>query len=88
MTLRTDNSALSWLKTYSLNEGIIGRWCISLDQYDMHIQHRTRTKHENAKGFFERTNHYILRTTEIAPHGQQENRMPIFTGAIQFITVA
>ena len=40
--LRVDNQALSWLKTYSVNMAMIGRWILS------EVVHRPRTKHKNA----------------------------------------
>ena len=46
--LRVDNRALSWLKTYSIDQSYIGRWIIRLDGYNMIIEHRTRDKHQNA----------------------------------------
>ena len=33
LTLRTDNSALSWLKRYSMTRGMAARWIQRLDQY-------------------------------------------------------
>ena len=58
--LRVDNRALSWLKTYSMDQSFIGRWIVRLDGYNMIIEHRTRGKHQNAdslskkKEFYER----------------------------------
>ena len=46
--LRVDNRALSWLKTYSMDQSYIGRWIVRLDGYNMIIEHRTRDKHQNA----------------------------------------
>ena len=46
--LRVDNRALSWLKTYSMNQSYIGRWIVRLDGYGIIIEHRTREKHQNA----------------------------------------
>ena len=31
-TLRVDNQALSWLKTYSMDQAIIGRWIMALEK--------------------------------------------------------
>ena len=36
--LRVDNRALSWLKTYSMDQSCIGRWIVRLDGYDMKIR--------------------------------------------------
>ncbi|MEO1519094.1 MAG: ribonuclease H family protein, partial [Bacteroidota bacterium] len=57
-TLRVDNQALSWLKTYSMTSGLVGRWLMILDQFDMVIEHRPRHKHMNADGLSKMTNHY------------------------------
>ena len=35
--LRVDNRALSWLKTYSMDQSYIGRWIVRLDGYNMII---------------------------------------------------
>ena len=42
--LRVDNRALSWLKTYSMNQSYIGRWIVHLDGYNMIIEHKTSIK--------------------------------------------
>ena len=47
--LRVDNRAVSWLKTYSMNQSYIGRWLVRLDGYNLIIEHRTRDKHQNAQ---------------------------------------
>ena len=40
--LRVDNRALSWLKTYSMDQSYIGRWIVRLDGYHMIIEHKLR----------------------------------------------
>ena len=60
-TLRVDNQALSWLKTYSMDQAMIGRWIARLDQYHFKTIHRPRTQHRNADGFSKRTNDYVHR---------------------------
>ena len=60
-TLRVDNQALSWLKTYSMDLAMIGRWISRLDQYDFEVEHRARTKHFNADGLSKRSNSYKKR---------------------------
>ena len=35
--LRVDNRALSWLKTYPMDQSYIGRWIVRLDGYHMTI---------------------------------------------------
>ena len=47
--IRVDNRALSWLKTYSMDQSYIARWIVRLDGYDMIIEQRTKNKHQNAK---------------------------------------
>ena len=50
--LRVDNRALSWLKTYSMDQSYIGR-------YDnMIIEHRMRDKHQNADSLSKKTEFY------------------------------
>ena len=46
--LRVDNRALSWLKTYSMDQSYFGRWIVRLDDYHLIIEHRMRDKQQNA----------------------------------------
>ena len=54
--VRTDNSALSWLKNQKDPKGILMRWLRILSTYDFDIQHRAGTKHGNADSL-SRTSH-------------------------------
>ena len=56
--LRVDNRALSWLKTYSMDQSYIGRWIVRLDVYHMIIEHRMRDKHQNADSLSKKTEFY------------------------------
>ena len=56
--LLVDNKALSWLKTYSMDQSYIGRWIVRLDGYNMIIEHRTRDKHQNADSLSMKTEFY------------------------------
>ena len=56
--LRVDNRALSWLKTYSMDQSFIGRWIVRLDGHNMIIEHRTRDKHQNADSLSKKTEFY------------------------------
>ena len=56
--LRVDNRALSWLKTYSIDQSYIGRWIVRLDGYHMIIEHRMRDKHQNADSLSKKTEFY------------------------------
>ena len=56
--LRVDNRALSWLKTYSMDQSYIGRWIVRLDGYNMIIEHSTRVKHQNADSLSKKTEFY------------------------------
>ena len=47
-TVRTDHSALQWLKTLKDPEGQLARWLGRLGQYDYKVQHRPGVKHTNA----------------------------------------
>ena len=60
-TLREDNQALSWLKSYSMDQAMIGRRISRLDQYHFKTIHRPRTRHRNVDGLSKRTNDYIHR---------------------------
>jgi len=70
--LRVDNQALSWLKTYSMDTGIVGRWITRLDQNTMKIQHRDRNIHQNADGLSKKTEFYKVR--EARPEEQPKVR--------------
>ena len=56
--LRVDNRALSWLKTYSMEQSYIWRCIVRLDGYNMIIEHRTRDKHQNADSLSKKTEFY------------------------------
>ena len=56
--LRVDNRALSWLKTYLMDQSYIGRWIVRLDGYHMMIEHRMRDKHQNADSLSKKTEFY------------------------------
>ena len=56
--LRVDYGALSWLKTYSIDQSYIRRWIVRLDEYNMIIERRTRYKHQNANSLSQKTEFY------------------------------
>ena len=56
--LRVDNRALSWLKTYSMDQSYIGRWIVRLDGYHMIIDHKLREKHQKADSLSKKTEFY------------------------------
>ena len=64
-TLRVDNQALSWLKTYSTDQALIVRWITALEKYHFHVEYRPRTQHRNADGPSKRTNDYRWRDQQL-----------------------
>ena len=48
--LRTDHSSLRWLLNYSEADGLVARWLVKLQEYDMQIEHRAGKLHGNADG--------------------------------------
>ena len=56
--LRVDNRALSWLKSYSMDQSYIGKWIVRLDGYNMIIEHGTTDKHQNADSLSKKTEFY------------------------------
>ena len=54
--VRTDNSALTWLKNQKDPKGILMRWLRIISAYDFDIEHRAGTKHANADAL-SRTTH-------------------------------
>ena len=57
-TLRVDNRALFWLKTYSMDQRYIDGWIVRLDCYHMIIEHRMRDKHQNPDNLSKKTEFY------------------------------
>ena len=53
--LRVDNRALSWLKTYSMDQSYIGKWIVRLDSNNMIIEHTMRDKYQNPDSFSRKT---------------------------------
>ena len=62
---RVDNQALSWLKTYSTDQALIGRWIMTLEKDHFRVEHRPRTQHRNADGLPKRTNDYRWREQQL-----------------------
>ena len=56
--LFVDDRALSWLKSYSMDQSYFGRWIVRLDGYHMIIEHRMRDKHQNADSLSKKTKFY------------------------------
>ena len=73
-TLRVDNQALSWLKTYSTDQALIGRWIMTLEKYHFRVEHRPRTQHRNADGLSKRTNEYRCREKQLAQQPAEGER--------------
>ena len=48
--LRTDHSSLRWLLNYRDIDGMLARWLVKLQEYDMAIEHRPGKLHGNADG--------------------------------------
>ena len=48
--LRTDHSSLRWLLNYRDVDGMLARWLVKLQEYDMLIEHRPGRLHGNADG--------------------------------------
>ena len=55
---RVDNRALSWSKTYSMDQSYIVRCIVRLDGYNMIIEHRTSDKLQNADSLSKKTEFY------------------------------
>ena len=48
--VRTDHSSLRWLLNFKDSEGLIGRWLMSLQNFNFEIEHRKGVLHTNADG--------------------------------------
>ncbi len=62
--LRCDSKALEFLKTWSLQEGMIARWISRLSSIQYEFLHRIRGKHENADALTKRTQNFVLHQEE------------------------
>jgi hypothetical protein len=67
-TLRIDNKALSWLKTYSHDVALAGRWITRLGVFHFEIEHRLRHHHKNVDGLSKQTKYYIRRNDVPVPN--------------------
>ena len=56
--LQVDKKALSWLKTYSMDQSYIRRWIVRLYGYNMVIEHRIKDKHQKADSLSKKTEFY------------------------------
>ena len=52
--VRTDHSAVQWIRRTPEPMGQLARWLTLLKQYDFEIQHRPGAKHGNADGLSRR----------------------------------
>ena len=57
-------------KTYSMDNGLIGRWIAPLGQYDMKIVHIPRERHTNADGLSKKSEFYRLREERRSCQGE------------------
>ena len=48
--IRTDHNSLKWLMNFKDADGLVGRWIMTLQPFDLEIQHRPGAKHGNADG--------------------------------------
>ena len=61
LTLRVDNQALSWFKTYSMDQAMNGRWVARLKQYHVKTVDRPRRQHRNGHDLSKKTDDYVHR---------------------------
>ena len=66
--IRTDHSALRWLKSYREGDDTMTRWNYMLDEYDFDIIHRKGAKHCNADA--------LSRSTRLCPRWDCEDCSP------------
>ena len=52
-TVRTDHSALRWLRNYKEGDDTMIRWAYELSAYNFEIIHRPGKLHSNCDGFYE-----------------------------------
>ena len=76
--LRVDNTALSWLRKYSMTNALCARWIQKLEQYSFTIEHRRREKHQNADSLSKQTEHYQRMQAEKDAESCQVQSFPFF----------
>ena len=59
--IQVDNSALAWLKTYSMSSPTVSRWIQRLDQFHFTIEHVPRDKNTNADGLSKKTEYLEIK---------------------------
>ena len=62
--VRTDNNALSWLKSQKDAKGMLKRWLRILSTYEFEVKHRPGTQHANADALSRAPHAPTLDTTE------------------------
>ena len=68
--LRTDHSALQWLRKTPLPIGQQARWLTVIEEYDFEVQHRPGRNHENADALSRRPYAVnVIRDAELPPGG-------------------
>ena len=70
-TLRTDNSALKFLKTYRMDKNAIGRWIQKLEQFKFKVIHRMRHYNQHADALTKITQYMDLK--EIMQCGEDQH---------------
>ena len=78
-TLRCDNIALQWLKTYSVNHTMVARMIQRLDGFNFKFEHRDRRLHTNADGISKMTRYYDR------VQGEEERQHAIL-GGVTFVS--
>ena len=73
--LCVDNRALAWLKTFSMEQGYIGRWIVRLDGYHTIIRHPTRDKQQNSESLSKKTEFYERLEEKQANQAEIKRRM-------------
>ena len=86
VTLRVDNQALAWLKTYSTDQAYICRWIMALEKYHFKMENRPRIQHRNADGLSKRLKNssrkcHLLRTNGNFYHRRNLNSYLLHLGS-------
>ena len=70
--LRTDNSAVSWLRQLKNPTGQVARWIQEIETYDLEVQHRPGLKHTNADALSRRPCRVCERQERLSTEAQQD----------------
>lgn len=74
--LRTDNAAVSWMRTLKTPTGQVTRWLQELNTYDLEVIHRPGLKHRNADALSRNPCKTCSRQERAGPDSDSDDEIP------------